>query len=213
MCGLHCILYRRIRIDEYIPFWLAKRAEVLQRAGLPANSSTCPEHRDSSSSSASTIGLAVGVAVGGGCLVATISGALFMYRHKLHRGHLGAKGGLPSAAAASQPPSCSAHLHFGPVAAAGPRNSTYSSSTHWVGNSPFAAFLAQALQPPPATNTTGSTQQHSASGGPPTAATSATTSCYSSKSASASGPQASDGNSGDNLGPCPGMALRHEHDE
>jgi hypothetical protein len=229
------VLCRRVRIDELQPIWYAKRAEALQRAGLPANSTTCPQRFDSTDSR-TTKGVAIGVAVGGACLVAIISGGLYMYRHKVHRGHLGGKGGLwwglPSAiahpdsaaaAAAAAPTESkpgtvavltkamssdggSAHGHY----------SSCSSSTPWIGSSPFAAFLAQALQPPPSTNTTSSTQQPSTSGGrlPTSAATATTasTSCYGSKSTSTSH-QASDGNSGDNVGPLPGLALQHDQEE
>ena len=63
MYVLHNVSCRRIRVDEYEAFWAAKRAEMLQRAGLPANSTTCPQQFDTRSSS-TTKGLTNGVAVG-----------------------------------------------------------------------------------------------------------------------------------------------------
>jgi hypothetical protein len=68
------------------------------------------------------------------------------------------------------------------------------------------------LRPPPSTNTTSSTQQPSTSGGQLPITTTATTSCYGSKSTSTSH-QASDGTSGDNLGPLPGLVLQHDQEE
>lgn len=213
-----------VRLDVYEPFWAAKRAEARQRAGLPANSTTCPAQPTRRSIGRTTTGLAVGVAMGGACLVAAISTAAIALSRRAHKGHKhpckegGLCGLLPATNNATAPEPAAAggtqtRAVVTPCSIYTPestgRQARYSgsnSSTSGFNSSPFALFLfgrqeasvlpapVVAAQPAASTATT-STQQYSSSGiQPPTGSCSTPTSGSN---------QAAESSSADRLGPLP----------
>jgi len=90
--GIHPRCTCRVRLDEFEPFWAAQRAAALLRAGLPANSTSCPplnpdpqpvtNTTTATQPQHSSNGLVIGLAVGGGFLVVAVCCALLLAKHR-----------------------------------------------------------------------------------------------------------------------------------